>query len=558
MNKAKVFGIIAIVALIAGAIGYKYAADHVLINALLARAKRGEAQSVKATGLSIGPVSGYSLGGVELEGKQVPLIEIPLDTWGGYACLFAANAGQTEPSASSLFYKLGKFAVRLVHAENATEQLNGFAAGKYPIIWSGMDSLPLIADALKSDRRVRPQVFGVFDWSAGGDGIVVKAGIKTPKDLKGKTILSSGNTPQNFFLSWLLAQSDISPKDVKLLYLPDGPKAYQAFKAKKDIAAWVTWSPFLEEASDAQSKDSVPGARVLISSKDASQLIADVCVTRADFAKDHPEMLEAFLAALFTANDSFAKDPASAYAAMTNFYSLGTGQAAADMVASVHLANFAETQNFFNLDNPASAYKIFFMAEQYQKDAGALSADFSLSAEDIIDANPLAAIAAKKQFAHQTNRLAEGFKRQSSYDIADLESQKIVLAEDIDIHFDAQQVEFDPNSQSQDIKENLQALSKVAEQMSVLGTTVVKLVGHLDTSKMAEYKAKGQADFIEAQAQAKLLSKKRAEFIKRLLVQRYKIDPERLVTEGKGWDGAIEGADAGANRRVEVHFLSFE
>jgi outer membrane protein OmpA-like peptidoglycan-associated protein len=63
---------------------------------------------------------------------------------------------------------------------------------------------------------------------------------------------------------------------------------------------------------------------------------------------------------------------------------------------------------------------------------------------------------------------------------------------------------------------------------------------------------------VEASAQAKLISKRRAEFVKRVLVEEFKVDPDRIVTEGRGWDQPIDAADPAANRRVEVQFLSFE
>jgi len=94
--------------------------------------------------------------------------------------------------------------------------------------------------------------------------------------------------------------------------------------------------------------------------------------------------------------------------------------------------------------------------------------------------------------------------------------------------------------------------------MEVLGTTIVKLVGHLDTSKVEEYKAKGQQIFIEASAQAKLISKLRAEFIKKILVEKYGCNPDRIITEGKGWDMPVDNVDQAKNRRVEVKFYSFE
>ena len=69
---------------------------------------------------------------------------------------------------------------------------------------------------------------------------------------------------------------------------------------------------------------------------------------------------------------------------------------------------------------------------------------------------------------------------------------------------------------------------------------MLKLVGHLDTAKVEEFRAKGNQAFIEASAQAKLVSKKRAEFVKKLLVDKYGIDADRIVTEGRGWDSPID------------------
>jgi len=94
--------------------------------------------------------------------------------------------------------------------------------------------------------------------------------------------------------------------------------------------------------------------------------------------------------------------------------------------------------------------------------------------------------------------------------------------------------------------------------MNILGTTVVKLIGHLDTSKTEEFKAKGMQYYIESSAQAKLISKKRAEYVKDVLVKYYKCDPDRILTEGKGWDLPVDPVNQDKNRRVEVKFFSFE
>jgi outer membrane protein OmpA-like peptidoglycan-associated protein len=212
---------------------------------------------------------------------------------------------------------------------------------------------------------------------------------------------------------------------------------------------------------------------------------------------------------------------------------------------------------FFDIDNPINALKIFYLAQDYYKNAGSLPSDVNYQAEIVIGSDVLLALKAQNLFANQQNMIKTSFNRQGSFNIADLEMKKIVLTEDVQIYFESQHIDFDINSSREEIRQNLKYLGNIAEQMNVLGTTVVKLIGHLAT-KVAEYKAQGQQVFIEASAQAKLISKRRAEFIKKLLIERYNCDPSRILTEGRGWDEPVDNSDQNKNRRVEVKFLSFE
>jgi len=559
MKRPVVIGIILLVLIVAGGIIYKVSTDKGgALQSLGIGSQNTVAYGAKPAAISVTGINGYNLEKITLNGEQVPLIRIPLVTWGGYAALFAANKG-IKPNAESLFYKKAKFAVELIREEDPAKHLAGYAAGQYPVIWSTMDSMPLLYDALKVDKRVLPQVFGVFDWSFGGDGIIVRENIKTPKDLKGKKVVTSGNSPSNFFLLWLISQSGLQPSDVNIQYVSDAIAAKDAFANDRSMDACVTWSPFLYEITDSASKSYVPNTRLLITSRDANQLIADVYLARLDFAKEHPEMIRAFSECMFEGADLFKSNPEPVYAAIAELFSLPGGAAEAKAaVGDTHIANFPENVMFFNLENSINAYKIFFMAQEYYKTIQSLGSDVSYEAERVVNTTYLTEFAKKGLFANQVNAIANSFNKQAGFDIADLESQKVVLTEDIQIHFDAQKIDFDFNGSKQDIVKNKQELEKIAEQMNVLGTTVVKLVGHLDTSKVAEFKEKGQQAFIEASAQAKLISKKRAEYIKTLLVEKYKCDDQRIVTEGKGWDKPLDPIDDSKNRRVEVKFLSFE
>ncbi len=514
--------------------------------------------AAKVEPLRIAGIGGYSLTTVDLGDGSVPLLRIPLDTWGGYAALFAANSG-AAPSRDSVFYRNYKFAVELVSEESAQKQMDGFAAGRWPVIWYSMDGLPLLYDALKNDKRVVPQVVGLFDWSVGGDGILVRDYVRSPQDLKGKTILTSSPAPYSFFLLWYLAQLNLSPHDVKVVHIDDGPKALKTFKDNAGVAAWVTWTPFLTDAVDQGSPDYVPGTRLLITSKDANQLIADVFVARNDFAREKPELVKGLVAGIMEGYDLIASNPQVAFGAMASFYKLAGGAAEAkSFMDEVHLANYPETAMFFDPENPIGAHKLFYLSQEYYKLLGVLPSDASYEADRVLNRVGLDFAGTTGKFAKQKNTIQDSFNRGAALDINDLENQRTVLQNDIKLYFEAQRLDFDPKSDSPEIRENMRLLGKVAEQTKFLGTTIVKLVGHLDTSKVEEFRAQGPQAFVEASAQAKLISKRRAEFVKKVLVERFGVEAERVVTEGRGWDQPVDPADPAANRRVEVRFISFE
>ena len=561
MKKSFWFGLLVLVVIIGAALAWRFMTPQGAIaspGSMVPVPGTDKLAAARVEPLRIAGIGGYNLSSVDLGDGLVPLLRIPLDTWGGYAALFAANGG-SAPNRESVFSQNGKFAVELVPEESAQVQMDGFAAGRYPVIWYSMDGLPLLYDALKADKRVVPQVIGIFDWSVGGDGIIVRDFVRKPQDLKGKTILTSSPAPYSFFLLWYLAQLDINPLDVKVVHVDDGPKALKTFKDNAGIAAWVTWTPFLTDVTDQGSKDFIAGTRLLITSKDANQLVADVFVARNDFVREKPDLAKGLTAGILEGFDMISANPAQAFAAMAAFYKLpGGASEAKGMLDEVHLANLPESRMFFDSSNPIGAHKLFYLSQEYYKLLGALPADAAYEADRVISVAGIELAAKSGRFSKQKNTIQDSFNRDAALDINDLENQRTVLVNDVKLFFEAQRLDFDVKSDSAEVKNNLRLLSKVAEQTKILGTTMVKLVGHLDTTKLEEFRKQGAQAFVEASAQAKLISKRRAEFVKKVLVEQFGVEADRVLTEGRGWDQPIDALDPSTNRRVEVQFLSFE
>jgi NitT/TauT family transport system substrate-binding protein len=83
-----------------------------------------------------------------------------------------------------------------------------------------------------------------LDKSFGADGMVVRAGTASIKDLKGKTVAASApGTAPYFTLAWFLKKNGLSVKDVSVVNMEPGPAA-QAFIAGQNDAA-MTYEPYL-------------------------------------------------------------------------------------------------------------------------------------------------------------------------------------------------------------------------------------------------------------------------------------------------------------------------
>ena len=418
-----------------------------------------------------------------------------------------------------------------------------------------MDSLPLLYDTLKNDKRVAPKVLGLFDWSAGGDGILAKSWVKTPADLKGKTILTSSNTPYAFFLLWYLAQYGLTGNDVKVVWDDDGGKALKLFKQNNEVAAWVSWTPYINDCLDPKSPSYVPDTRLIISSKDANQLIADCYIVRADFLHDKPKMAQAFVEAMMEGSQEISN---KTYDDMASFYKLAGAGDAKSMLDDVHIANFPENKMFFDEGNTIGTYKIFILAQEYYKELGVIPQGTTYEADQVLAPQILAAIDKEGLFKDQKNTVLNSFNTKSSLDLSDLESSKVVLTDNVVLYFDPNQSTFDVNSSRQEFKQNMALLDKVAEQTKFLSTTAIELVGNSDTSMQATYKAQGPQVYANSAAELTVLSKRRAEFIRSLLIGHYGLPPNRVLATGVGWDNPIDPVDQAKNRRVDVKFISLQ
>ncbi len=319
---------------------------------------------------------------------DVKTIKIPLVTWGGYAALFAANNGP-EPKEDSLFYKYGNFKVELVQVEDPSLHLQGFSNGTYDIIWATMDMLPLQYEALATDPRSVPKVIGVFDYSAGGDGIVVRDGIRNASDMIGKKVVVPQYQPSHYFFLWYLNSNGIDPSQVNFVYAEDAIKAKDTYINDRSISVCVTWSPFIYDITDPTKNTYVEGSSLLLTTAidtPAFGVIADVYLTNADFFNNNPEIIRAFTKAMLDGYDLYKADPDKVAGYIAEFFGIPGGiDEVKLMFGDVVIAGRTENGWFFDKNNPKSGYAIMESSLDLYKRDGKLDRNYSINPDDVIE-----------------------------------------------------------------------------------------------------------------------------------------------------------------------------
>jgi NitT/TauT family transport system substrate-binding protein len=286
-------------------------------------------------------------------------IRVAIVLWGGYAGGIMANGGMA-PNKDSVFTKDFGVEVELLQIDDFVKSRDAFRAGGdkggVDIMWSTVDAFALEYGGLS---RLNPKVVMQYDWSRGGDAIAVDQGIKSVADLKGKKLACAQETPSHYFALFVLTQGGLTSRDVEWVFTDSAVDAANVFKAGKVDAA-VSWSPDVYVAARERQ-----GGHILASTREASNLIADVFVARGDFAERNPDELKRFVAGWLKGVEMVKQNPTRAamllQKSLTGVNSLEDAKA---MLEDVKLPDFAENRAFFDSKGSLVNYYTIYQTAQ--------------------------------------------------------------------------------------------------------------------------------------------------------------------------------------------------
>lgn len=266
-------------------------------------------------------------------------IRVAIVTWGGYAGGIYANDG-FAPNKNSVFYKDFGVEVELLVIDDFEKSRDAFRVGGdrggVDIMWSTVDAYALEYGGL---QKLAPRAILQYDWSRGGDAIAVDNSIKSVADLRGKRLACAEATPSHYFALFVLTQGGLTNRDVNWVFTTSAVEAANVFKAGKVDAA-VSWSPDVYMAAKERG-------HILASTREASNLIADIFVARGDFIEQHPEDIRRFTAGWLKGVDLANANPdRTALLLAKSFSGIGLDDAKG-MLEDVKLPTYAENRAFF-------------------------------------------------------------------------------------------------------------------------------------------------------------------------------------------------------------------
>jgi NitT/TauT family transport system substrate-binding protein len=185
--------------------------------------------------------------------------------------------------------------VQLVEYPSASEVMRAFRN-------QAIDGMVLTLDELfvLAVDELQPRIILVVDVSNGADAIVGRRGMRSMRDLKGKSVAVESGALGAFVLSRALALNGMQVSDVNVVHLE--PSDHSRGFEKGQVDGAVTFDPYRIELLQL-------GATTLFDSTQIPGEIVDLLAVRATIVEKKPNAIQALLTAWFSALDYITREP---------------------------------------------------------------------------------------------------------------------------------------------------------------------------------------------------------------------------------------------------------
>ncbi len=238
----------------------------------------------------------------------------PIITWGG-------DLATVHGELSGIFDKQLGGKVQFVCENDFAKQAQLHIDGKIKALRGTMGMISAAAPVFAAAGSPLVVVYQ-STWSTGGDCIVARSHIKTPKDLEGRTIGLQRHGPHVNYVATLLSNAGVDLSQVKFKWLkeltiPDPAAAktndpVTAFGEDSSLDAIMCIIPDAEALTSGGkvgtgAEGSVKGAHILATTATNDRVIADVYAVHKKHFDGHRDEVKKFVKGLFLAQESWGK-----------------------------------------------------------------------------------------------------------------------------------------------------------------------------------------------------------------------------------------------------------
>ncbi len=476
---------------------------------------------------------------------------VPFITWGADIVAIYGNGGTAKTTKQSLFGQSG-LQIELFREDDFEKQVEGFLQGQTPYLRGTMGMISMAAEICNTNPMTTLVVIYQHSWSAGGDALVVKEGIKRVGDLKGKTIAIQKYGPHVDYFMKLLKDAGLTAQDVRIIWTKDliGPDddtpMAKLYESNID-AGFVIIPDALALTSNGTvgtgAEDSVKGARILLSTKTANRIISDVYAVRKDYFDSHRDEVQTFVQGLLKAEegvkDLFKNPKSSQYETMISSAAkmlLDSEQLVRDTEGMYHDAEQAGFQGNVK----------FFSDTSYPRNFSKLSREIQSS---FLELGLLKNTIELSQANWEYNTLAGGLKYADRAEApkfkADQVETMIVKRQQQDTLGEGElfafEIYFKPNQNTFPADLYQEQFQQVIDVASTYGGALITVEGHSDPMGYLRKEKEGQAKTVlkKIAQSAKALSLSRANRVRDEIITYAKadgisLDPTQFATIGYG------------------------
>lgn len=455
------------------------------------------------------------------------VIKVGVVTWGGYAGGEYFNEAFTASEKSRFFKEYGiKVSFKVIDDFIASRR--AFETDEVNVLWITADAFPTESGALK---EYAPKIIFQADWSRGGDAIVVRPGINTANDLLGKKIAVAFGTPSHSFLFYTLDAGNLNYSDVEVVQVANAIDAATTFKAGKVDAA-VVWSP-----DDDDCVNTVKGSKVLLSSKKAGYIIADVFYAKAEYIeknrKNLKKLIRGWLVGAAEINGSDEAHQKAASILNSGFTGVDSGFCY-NAIGKARLCTYGDNLKFFGINNELgdmTGKKLYEKMTKIYRMVNMANAQ-TPSWEEVIDITLLQELQAMSTMPGQEPEGKVIYTKETKT------NAKAISTKSVTITFPTGSFRLDGNAQ--------QIIDLKFADLALMSTNKIKIEGNTDNVGSAQVNIS--------------LSKKRAESVADYLSTKHGISRNRFIVSGNGSDKPVadNNTDEGREKNRRTDFMLLE